>query len=139
MLGPSYDSWEAERKADETECHRCPVVCERVVYPTHCLRSGCRFVYSFDEGSSRYFGCLRKIFVVELDIAPFLASPRRDMYGAVRARTFPRDECHMRVEQAYRFRYSWQACANPTFLQHPDDYTPEAVRLLVDGPPRSRE
>lgn len=135
MTGPSYDSCERERRADQTECYRCGVVCERVVYPAHCLQSDCRYVYAFDEQGSRYFGCMQKVFSVEIDLAPFVAAPRKDVYGAIKAMRWPQAECLVRIEQAYRFRYSWQGCANPTFLQHPDDYAPEAIRLIVDGPP----
>jgi hypothetical protein len=135
MTMPSYDSRELERNNGATECHRCGVVCERVVYPAHCLQTGCRFVYAFDEREHRYFGCLRKIFSVEIDLAPFEHSPRRDVYGAIKAQRRPAPECLQRIEQAYKFRYNWSACANPTFLHHPDDYAPEAIRLLVDGPP----
>jgi hypothetical protein len=139
MREPYYDNRECEPKPEQLECHRCPVVCERVVYPAHCLQSGCRYVYAFDEGLHRYFGCLQKVFSVEIDLAPFQDSARRDVYGAVKAKRPPGPECLIRIEQAYRFRYSWQGCQNPTFLQHPDDYAPEAIRLIVEGPSPQRD
>lgn len=118
---------------ERTECHRCGVVCEWVVRPAHCLRSECRNVYAHEDGGRTFFGCIERIFCVELDLEPHLNRTRGDAYGALKAQRPPRAECNMVLEEAYSFKYSWKACSNPLFRQHPDEYAPEAVRLLVDG------
>lgn len=115
------------------ECRGCEVVCERVVYPGHCLKSGCRYVYAVEEYGATFFGCVQQVFRAELDVAPFQTSKRVGLYGALRAHNPPRSECRARVEQAYAFRYSWNGCVNPVFLQDPAAFTPEAVRRLVSG------
>jgi hypothetical protein len=136
MAAPSYDNAGEPTKTTPVECRRCGVICERIVYPVHCLRSKCRYVYAYEDSGSTYFGCIQRVFAVEIDLAPFEVDHRRDVYGGLKARIRPLPECHFRVERAYPFHYTWQGCANPTFLQHPDDYAPEAVRILVDGPRR---
>ena len=62
-------------KATPVECRRCGVICERIVYPVHCLRSHCRYVYAFEDGESTYFGCIERVFGVEIDLAAFEAEP----------------------------------------------------------------
>jgi hypothetical protein len=115
------------------ECRACPVVCERVVFPGHCLRSSCRYVYAVEEHGSTFFGCVQQIFAAELDISLFRKGGRVDPYGPLRARCSPRRECRAGVEQAYAFRYSWNDCLNPVFLRDPESFAPEAVRRIVDG------
>ncbi len=136
MATSSYDKADGGRKVAQIECHRCPVICERVVYPTHCLKSDCRYVYAFTDESSTYFGCMAKVFTVELDLAAFDPGSTRDPYGALKAQRPPRDECKVQVEQAYGPKYSWQECRNPIFQHHPDEYSPDAIRRLVNGPVR---
>lgn len=128
------------RRAEKTptECHSCGVVCEWVVYPAHCLQSECRYAYSYEDGDRRYFGCIERVFTVQLDLAMVENRRRGDAYGALKAQGPPRPECRMELEEAYRFKYSWKTCTNPTFRQHPDEYAPDAVRLLVDGPVKDR-
>jgi hypothetical protein len=53
------------------ECRECDVICQRVVYPWHCLRSNCEYVYSYEDGDTMYFGCLGKVFSAEFDMAVF--------------------------------------------------------------------
>lgn len=118
------------------------MICERVVYPTHCLKSSCRYVYAFDEGATRFFGCMAKVFAVELDLAPFRPRSPKDVYGALKAQRPPRTECLAEVERAYRTKYSWQQCLNPIFQHFPEEYSAEAIRLIVEGnqtPPEQRE
>lgn len=134
MFTPSYDGSGDGFKENRVECRACGVVCERVVRPAQCLRSGCRYVYAYEDGSTTYFGCVEKIFGAELDIAPFHSNPARDVYGALKIRRDPLPECRAQVEQAYGFRYTWQGCHNPIFLQPPTSWAPEAVRRLVEGP-----
>jgi hypothetical protein len=109
------------------------VICERVVYPSHCLRSRCPYVYAFDEGDTTYFGCVAKVFSVELDLAPYQPRSSKDAYGALKAQRQPRPECRAEVERAYGAKYTWHQCRNPLFSYDPREYSPEAVRLIVDG------
>src|ERR1700689_5366189 len=53
---------------DETECRRCEVHCDKVVYPGACLSRGCPFVYSYEGWGHTYVGCMQKIFAVEIDL-----------------------------------------------------------------------
>lgn len=133
MSSPSYDMAREHARCGPVECRACDVVCERVVYPSRCLRSSCRSVYAFSEGDTTFFGCLHKVFRAEIDLAPHLARPRTDAYGAWKVWGEPLTECRVEVMEAYSFRYSFRACANPTFRQDPSEYTPEAVRQLVEG------
>ncbi|GAB4250521.1 MAG: hypothetical protein Kow00129_11400 [Thermoleophilia bacterium] len=121
-----------------TECHECGVVCEWVIFPAHCLRSRCRYAYSYLDGDRRFFGCIERVFAVELDIDGVDVGKNGDAYGALKAKIAPLPECRARLEEAYRFKYSWKGCSNPTFRQHPDDYAPEAIRRLVDGRSKAR-
>jgi hypothetical protein len=133
MAGPSYDKPHGSQRQPQIECRRCGVICERVVYPTHCLRSNCPYVYAFDDGETSFFGCVAKVFSVELDLAPYRPTSSRDVYGALKTQRPPREFCQVEIEQAYRGKYSWQRCENPIFLHHPDEYSVEAIRLLVNG------
>ena len=116
------------------ECRACPVVCEWVVHPIHCLRTSCPYVYAFEDEGTMFFGCVEGVFVAELDLAPHLAAPRRDVYGAFKAARRPLPNCHPQVERAYNFLYCRRDCLNPMFARRPSDYSPEAVRRLVQGP-----
>jgi hypothetical protein len=120
------------------ECRDCAVICERVVYPSYCLRAACRYVYAFVQDGSTFFGCLQKVFVAELDVAPFVNSPGADHYGALRTRREPLPECRAQIEQAYKSSYVRRDCCNPTFRHHIREFSPEAVRVLVEGPRRAR-
>jgi hypothetical protein len=133
MTDPPYRIPDWVRRADALECRACPVVCERVVYPSHCLRTSCRYAYAVDEHETRFFGCVQHVFAAELDISAFNGGGRADPYGPLRARCEPRRECRAGVEQAYGFLYSWNECVNPVFLRDPESFAPEAVRRLVDG------
>lgn len=133
MGSPAYETPEWLHRIGALECRSCAVVCERVVFPGHCLRSACRYVYAVREHGTTYFGCVEQIFAAELDLAPFERSPRTDLYGALRARRPPRAECRTHVEQAYAFKYSWNRCLNPVFLRDPAAFAPDAVRRLVNG------
>jgi hypothetical protein len=57
------------------ECRECEVICERVVHPWHCLRSGCEYVYAFEDDDTMYFGCLWKVFPGEFNMAVFADAP----------------------------------------------------------------
>lgn len=122
-----------QRARSRTDCRACPVVCEWVIYPVYCLRNGCPYIYAFEEDGTTFFGCVQGVFAAELDLAPYRRHPRRDVYGAFRATRTPLARCHQRLERVYEFRYKHRSCVNPVFAQHPRDYSPEAVRRLVEG------
>lgn len=107
------------RAGDRLECRECGVVCERVVSPWRCLRSGSRCIYAYEEDGSTYFGCLHKVFSPELDMAAFAgagsATSRGDPYGAIRVVRPPRPECPVTVERAYA-TLGLRMCVNPAFM-----------------------
>lgn len=137
MSSASHNTPLEHTTCGSVECRACEVVCERVVYPSHCLRSSCGAVYSYAEGDTTYFGCVHKVFRAEIDLAPHLDRPRADVYGAWKMRRDALAPCRVAVAEAYSFRYSFRGCVNPTFRQDPADYTPEAVRQLVEGSPET--
>lgn len=128
------------RRRLRLECRECEIICERVVYPWHCLKSSCRYVYVFEEGDTTYFGCLHKVFSAELDIAAFseVRTGRKraaDPYGPLRVMRSPRSECQVAVEQAYASAIPGTGCCNPTFFQHPDGPSHEMIRLITNISP----
>ncbi len=134
MAGASYDTPEWLRRLEAVECRGCSVICERVVAPGHCLKSGCRYIYAINDHDATFFGCIQNVYSAELDLAPYRTTPRADLYGVLRARRAPLPECRTSVEKAYTVDYTWRGCVNPQFLQSPHELTAEAVRRIVDGP-----
>ena len=68
-----------------------------------------------------YFGCLHKVFLPELDIAPFSATThgpraRSDPYGPLRVFRSPLPQCPVTVERAYAESEIAQKCMNPAFV-----------------------
>jgi len=118
------------------ECRECEVICERVVSPWHCLRSGCRLVYVFQEGGSSYFGCLHKVFLPELALDAFVqdgagSAGSRDPYGYLRVCRPPLPQCRVTVVQAYESLYTPAGCCNPTFFHHPAGPEKDRIRLIA--------
>jgi hypothetical protein len=92
--------------SDDLECAECGVLCEKVIYPANCFNSGCKFIYSYDEGGKTYFGCLYKIFAVEIDLVGFQElEKRKGGFGAVKVVRTPLDRCQINVEKAYNREY----------------------------------
>ena len=56
------------RPQDETDCRRCAVHCEKVVYPGACIERSCPFVYAYEEWGRTYIGCMQKVYDVEIDL-----------------------------------------------------------------------
>ena len=103
------------------ECRECGIVCEQVVSPWHCLKSGCTYVYAFESDGTTYFGCLYKVFSPELDLAAFQERKSRvgsgtDPYGPLRATRMPRPQCRTWIERAYEAVCAGLKCCNPGFL-----------------------
>jgi len=97
-------------------CRLCPVACERLVYPSGCLESGCTRLYSYDRAGRPVMGCLEGVFSVEIDIDAFTALQRtRAGFGALRVRREPLAICRCVIERTFEHRPHGD-CANPGFL-----------------------
>ena len=140
--------WKNRRLRLRLECRECEVVCERVVSPWHCLRSGCAYVYAYEDSETTYFGCLHKVFAPELDLASFTgpsarlevggvrrARGRSDPYGSLRATRSPLSHCRVTVEQAYSSDLGRGGCCNPTFFHHPAAPHDDGIRLIAKSRP----
>ena len=88
--------------SEELECTQCGVLCEKVIYPANCFNSECNFIYSYTEKGVTYFGCLYKVFAVEIDLDGFRQlEKRKGGFGAVKVVRPPREQCQYTVEKAY--------------------------------------
>lgn len=107
------------RLAGPTEaggCRRCPVSCERLVYPAGCIESGCSRVYSYEQHGRMVFGCIEKVFGVEIDRAAFDAMQRQaGGFGALRVVGEPLSICRSAVDPTFAHRGDG-GCVNPDFL-----------------------
>jgi hypothetical protein len=104
------------RPQDETECRRCRVHCDKVVYPGACVERACPFVYAYVEFGRTYIGCMQKVFDVEIDLGQLSrAQGRRDGFGAVKARRQPLPMCQSEVVRCYATRGDELGCLNPEF------------------------
>jgi len=131
--------WRNRRQRLRLECRECEVVCERVVSPWQCLRSGCSCVYSYHDGETTYFGCLHKVFSPELDLGAFTEdgkAPRRgaDPYGPLRVNRTPLSHCRVWIEQAYEASAGASACCNPTFFHDPSGEVEDSIRMTTRSP-----
>ncbi|MCL4291136.1 MAG: hypothetical protein KJ051_12790 [Thermoleophilia bacterium] len=104
------------RPQDETECRRCCVHCDKVVYPAACLERSCPFVYAYEEWGRTYVGCMTKVYDVEIDLAILTETQgRRGGFGAVRATSQPLPMCRAEVVRCYDSRTEELGCPNPEF------------------------
>jgi len=140
--GREGSTWRTRRERSRLECRECEVICERVVSPWQCLRSGCACVYAYEDGETTYFGCLHKVFAPELDLSAFVDAKRRpgqggDPYGPLRLNRPPRPECRITVERAYEPPEGSDHCCNPTFFHEragtPDDTIRMSTRSRDEG------
>jgi hypothetical protein len=111
------------RPQDETECRRCRVHCDKVVYPAACVERACPFVYAYVEWGRTYIGCMQKVYDVEIDLAVLSsrAQGRRDGFGAVKARRQPLPMCQSEVVRCYATRGDDLGCLNPEFHELSND------------------
>ena len=107
------------RPQDETECRRCGVHCDKVVYPAACVERGCPFAYSYEEFGHTYMGCMQKVFDVEIDLDLLRATEAAGGFGAVRATRRPLPMCKVEVESCYESRGDDLGCRNPEFFELP--------------------
>jgi hypothetical protein len=88
--------------SEELECTQCSVLCEKVIYPANCFNSDCNYIYSYSEEGVTYFGCLYKVFSVEIDLDGFRQlEKRKGGFGAVKVVRAPKEQCQFTVEKAY--------------------------------------
>jgi hypothetical protein len=106
------------RPQDETECRRCGVYCDKVVYPAACIDRACPFVYAYEEWGRTYVGCMQKVFDVEIDLEILTdAQGRKGGFGAVRAKRQPLPMCKSDVVRCYENRGDELGCVNPEFQE----------------------
>ena len=99
-----------------TACRRCPVRCEKVVFPTGCLESACSRLYAYEEDDRTFVGCLDRVFGVELDLDAFHRIEALTAgFGALRANREPHTFCRTDVDAAFEHRAAG-VCVNPDFL-----------------------
>jgi hypothetical protein len=105
---------------DETECRRCGVHCDKVVYPGACLERSCPFVYAYEAFGHTYIGCMQKVYEVEIDLDLLREMERRRAgFGAIKAKRRPLPMCKAEVEQTYEGRDDEIGCVNPEFSELP--------------------
>ncbi len=108
------------RPQDETECRRCDVHCDKVVYPAACLEAACPFLYAYEEHGRTFVGCMQKVYDVEIDLDLLReAQGAKSGFGAVRAQRQPLPMCHSEVSACYEHRTGELGCVNPEFFELP--------------------
>jgi hypothetical protein len=108
------------RPQDETECRRCGVHCDKVVYPAACLARSCPFVYAYQELGHTYIGCMQKVYDVEIDLDALQeAQARKGGFGAVKTVRQPLPMCKAEVASCYENRADKLGCVNPEFSEIP--------------------
>jgi hypothetical protein len=107
---------------ETSECRQCCAFCDRVLHPSGCLASGCRYLYLYDddETGARFMGCLNKVFRVEIDMAVFREAERTRLgFGGVKMTGTPLPQCKTSVERAYDGYGDAFTCVNPGFFDDP--------------------
>ena len=105
--------------SEDLECTQCGVLCEKVIYPANCFNSDCKFIYSYNEKNVTYFGCLYKVFAVEIDLEGFRQlEKRKGGFGAVKVVRPPREQCQFSVEKAYN-RELGESCRQALVNRYP--------------------
>ena len=108
------------RPQEETECRRCRVHCDKVVYPGACVERACPFLYAYEEWGRTYVGCMQKVYEVEIDLDLLeQAETGRAGFGAVRARRAPLPMCEVEVVGTYPHREDELGCRIPEFHELP--------------------
>jgi hypothetical protein len=121
------------RPQDETECRRCGVYCDKVVYPAACIDRACPFVYAYEEWGRTYVGCMQKVYDVEIDLSILIeAQGRKGGFGAVRAKRQPLPMCRSDVVRCYENREDELGCVNPEFGELSRGRPPFRVIALLD-------
>ncbi len=119
-MSPSVSAALPLHPQDETECRRCDVHCDKVVYPGACLSRSCPFVYAYEGWGRTYIGCMQKVYEVEIDVELLRDMERRRAgFGAIKAKRRPLPMCKAEVEQTYDLRTDEIGCVNPEFSELP--------------------
>lgn len=120
------------RREAVSSCRRCPVACERVVYPAGCIAASCSRLYAYEEAGRTYIGCLARVYEVEIDLDAFRRLERtKGGFGALRAMREPLPVCRTEIERTFEHR-DHGACVNPDFLLSAP-HRPYTVTALADG------
>ena len=120
------------RPQEETECRRCEVHCDKVVYPAACVERACPFLYAYHEFGHTYVGCMQNVYDVEIDLDVLRdAEGHRLGFGAVRATRQPLPMCRAEVATCYESRADGLRCVNPEFSEMPRS-TP-SFRIFATG------
>lgn len=121
MQRPSFTGAELPlRPQEETECRRCRVHCDKVVYPAACVARSCPFVYAYEEWGRTFIGCMQKVYEVEIDIELLEeAQARKGGFGGVKAVRQPLPMCKAEVASCYDNRADEIGCRNPEFSELP--------------------
>ncbi len=118
---------------DETECRRCDVHCDKVVYPAACVEGACPFLYAFSEHGRTFVGCMQKIYDVEIDLELLTqAQGAKAGFGAVKARRQPLPMCRAEVSACYEHRHGEMGCVNPEFYELPQGRP--SFRVIAQAP-----
>lgn len=124
------------RTSDCGQCRQCPITCDRVVYPSACVDSGCDRLYSETRHGRVVMGCAAGVFRAEIDVARFqLAQRSRFGFGALKVARAPFAICKTAVDEAFPHRAAG-ACRNPEFLL--DEMRRTAMNLDPDQVAPSR-
>ena len=121
------------RPQDETECRRCDVHCDKVVYPAACVEGACPFLYAFSEHGRTFVGCMQKIYEVEIDLELLTeAQDGKAGFGAVKAQRQPLPMCRAEVAACYEHRHGEMGCVNPEFYELPQGRP--SFRVIAQAP-----
>jgi hypothetical protein len=105
------------RPQDETECRRCGVHCDKVVYPAACVERSCPFLYAYEEFGHTYVGCMQNVFAVDIDLDLLRQAERGSLgFGAVKAARQPLPMCAAEIEPCYGASDGLD-CVNPEFYE----------------------
>ena len=69
--------------AEQVECRRCGVVCQKVVHPSRCLEQSCPFLYAYEAFGRTYVGCTQEIFAADIDLDILKRSTRRRIASSI--------------------------------------------------------
>jgi hypothetical protein len=122
------------RPQEETECRRCQVHCDKIVYPGACVERSCPFLYAYEEHGRTFVGCMQKVYEVEIDLDLLgEAQGHKGGFGAVRAVRQPLPMCKAEVASCYENRADEIGCVNPEFYELPRGKPPFLVVAQNDG------
>ncbi len=123
------------RPQSETQCRRCEVHCDKVVYPAACVERACPFLYAYEQWGHTYVGCLQKVYDVEIDLDVLReAEQQKGGFGAVKARKQPLPMCRAEVASCYENRCDEMGCVNPEFFELPRGRAAFRIVARVDSP-----